>query len=161
MEWSQNLISIISTLIVIMTALGTVFGMFFVQNRKINNEIKFEQKRTQWSERKEKEQQEFKIYNKFLENNSVSGVIKYVGPSREHYKFDVRKYREQMRPILFEEFHVIDKEIVGIVMKIEDCLAECGWYEEIDEHNSECLVNWYSDVIKLIKKKYMDKHNDY
>ncbi|WP_052759394.1 hypothetical protein [Paenibacillus sp. DMB20] len=64
-------------------------------------------------------------------------------------EFDFNNYHEKVRPLLFEEYHLLDQDIKDIVREIDGIIAFCNFYEEVQKEHNEKLMKLY---FKLIEK---------
>ncbi|RAW19318.1 hypothetical protein DC345_00610 [Paenibacillus taichungensis] len=152
-QWLGNAITALAT---ISASALTFYGAYMIsKNNQKNDNSKF-QKQIEWEREKlEKEinRKEYidklKIYNKVLK---VDGEVMIVTSYPE--EFDFNNYHEKVRPLLFEEYHLLDQDIKVIVREIDGIIALCNFYEEVQKEHNEKLMKLYFKLLEKIDNHY-------
>ncbi|WP_017470611.1 hypothetical protein [Amphibacillus jilinensis] len=89
-----------------------------------------------------------KIYTEIIRLDGELALIEHHGNLRE---FNLNTYLEEMRPKLFNNYHLIHSDVASLIRSIDRKVEECDYYEEIDENNHEFLVDDYLKILTSIE----------
>ncbi|WP_152976433.1 hypothetical protein [Alkalihalophilus marmarensis] len=116
-----------------------------------------------WEERKEykiKEENKLAAYNKILLLNREHPVIDHDIQHGSPILFDVDNYEKYMRPILYDNYHFIDQDVLNCLENIEGSLKIYEYNQEITGEEHFDLCSGFNELLKRVKdhiKLYRDK----
>ncbi|WP_268627530.1 hypothetical protein [Paenibacillus alvei] len=157
-HWIGNAITAIST---ISASALTFLGTYFMSKNNNKRELDKLHKNIEWErekieleiERKER-LDKLKIYNKILKTDGET-IIQTSYPVEFHFK----NYKEKIRPLLYEEFHLLDQNIKDIVRDIDSTISLCDFLGEVQKEEDK-ILELYNDLIKNINNHYTDIYNE-
>lgn len=139
-----------SALIATFSSLTGVFlGSFFTwisQKKSFDRQIEWEQKKKEF----ERQEELTNAYNSILKTHGEKEVIDY-NQGRKH-ELQVRVYTEEIRPLLYEKFHLLHPEIASSVKSIDEKLLKWSVLEEAEEGEEEYVAGLYLSIIHNINK---------
>ncbi|RRJ66065.1 hypothetical protein EHV15_26480 [Paenibacillus oralis] len=152
-QWIGNAITAIATLSASALAF---FGTYIINKNNLNNERTKFQKQIDWEREKlnldiqrNDQLNKLRVYNKVLK---VDGEVTII--TSYPVEFELRMYLEKVRPILFEEYHLLDRDIKDIVREIDSVINLCNFIEDVQIEQNEKLVNLYNKLINNIDIHY-------
>lgn len=158
-QWIGNAITAIATLSASALAF---FGAYKINKNNLKNESTKFQKQIDWE--REKLQIDFqrndyinklKVYNRVLKiDGEVTIITSYP------VEFEFKNYQGKVRPLLFEEYHLLDQDIKDIVREIDNVTVLCNFIGEVQREHNEKLVNLYNKLINNIDNHYRTKDDD-
>ncbi|MFV5912483.1 hypothetical protein [Bacillus cereus] len=141
----------------IVTGTITLIAVLLTQkgNKKVQKDLlEIQMERDEMKERRKELIETLEVYNKILKvdgENTV--VIDEEGKLRE---FDFNIYQKEVRPILYERYHLLHDEVAMIVMLIDEDIKRCKLFGEIEDSDNYGLCKGYDDLIKNIRKNIHD-----
>ncbi|WP_064467896.1 hypothetical protein [Lederbergia galactosidilytica] len=88
------------------------------------------------------------IYNRVLERNGSKMMGVPIGGFR--LEFNIEFYTREIRPILYEKYHLLHRDVADGVLEIDKFIEKCKLEEEIDSKSQEYLVSSYYKLIDNI-----------
>ncbi|MNO65009.1 hypothetical protein D3C76_557480 [compost metagenome] len=157
-QWIAPFITALST---ISASTIAFYSAYKINSKNLKNEILKFEKQIQWEQEKlemniirEERLNKLKIYNKVLKLDGEVTVL-----SSYPIEFNIKSYEDNIRPILFEEYHIIDQDIKDITKKIDRIIKTCNMIEEIQGEHNEELVNNYVKLLNKIDNHYRRKED--
>ncbi|TDT83149.1 hypothetical protein DEU41_0590 [Bacillus sp. AG1163] len=141
----------------IATGMATLTAVWLTQrgNKKIQKDLLEQQLiRDEIKEKRNELKETLEIYNQVLKlNGEFTMVIQVGGPVIE---FNLDTYQKEIRPIIYEKYHLLHDDVAKIVSQIDDLIKMCEFYEEVtrDDHRDFCEK--YSKLISNIMKNIYD-----
>lgn len=127
---------------------GVLLGSIFTWRTQKN----YFDKQIEWDQKKreiDKLEELTMVYNRLLKVDGEKEVIDY-NQGRE-LEFKTVIYVKEIRPILFEKFHLLHSEIADIAKEIDDVLVKWTVIEEEGyEGESEDIARLYLEMIDKI-----------
>lgn len=120
----------------------------------------FQKEDEQALEEKRTKDQKFEMYNRILMKTGDSLVVtagSTVLYGGRGLAFDFNLYSENIRPLLFERLHVIDKDVRELIQKIDKDIARVAFHEEATDEEEDSIASSYNRMITLIEDKYMSQ----
>lgn len=136
---------------------GTLIGAFlgYIFTRKTQNDS-FD-KQLAWEQEKreiDKLEELTMIYNRILKVDGEKEVIDYNRGNKIELQTEI--YIGEIRPILFEKFHLLHSDVASIVKEIDEVLVKWSVLEEEGyDGESEYIAGRYLDMINKINS-YVD-----
>lgn len=136
---------------------GTVLGGFLTQRTQkslLNKQLEREEFKEKTVEKKET----LEIYNRILKIDGEHLLIVNVG--KPNLEFDLNVYKEKIRPVIYEKYHLLNKDIASIVAGMDEVIKMCNYYNEITDKDHDSLNRYYLDLIKKIKDQIVKFRNN-
>lgn len=126
---------------------GTIIGSYV--SRRNQKDIFMEQQKTEIRQRKqERYYKKIKIYNKFLEVDGLNAVAGTV----ENQVFRYKIYREEIRPVFYEDLSCLDSDIIDLIMEIDKELNFRYFIgEEPTFSENQKISDTYYEMFKAIR----------
>lgn len=146
----NDIFNFLTILITAVSGIGGAFiGAYFTRKSQLDLLIREENK-----EKRQVQKEALEIYNRVLKVDGESIVtIPVGGPIVE---FDLKIYQDEIRPILFEKYHLIHDDVAKIVSEIDAIVQQCNFNEEITKEDHDDLCHKYYSLIDNIKKHIYD-----
>ena len=152
MSWIPSVITLLGTL---SGAIIGIVGAIITQNKSFKRQIELERNKLEWNELQNNKNLKFEVYNELLEKNGVSQVIELDrNKPMDIYQFKVGNYQTCIRSILFKKFHVLDSDIQEKVLRIDEEIKRCEWYEDIDEDDNKGFLDLYNAILRRVNEEY-------
>lgn len=154
----EEVLKIVDSLIPVVAALGGAFvgGYFTRKNQKelYDRQIDIEKKK----EEKEAIKETLLVYNKILKVDGEQMVIIHIGGP--NYEFEIDIYREKVRPILYERYHILHSNVAKLVRSIDMLIQKSARNEEVEDEDNALLMRNYSKMINHIIEHIYEFRSD-
>ncbi|TQK74060.1 hypothetical protein FB479_102700 [Brevibacillus sp. AG162] len=154
-----TLITVIGTLSG--TLIGTL-GTWIINDQKNKNDNKQAEQRRRWeledkerAESYEKEQNKFLAYNKILKSASEHMIVT-TGNYINLRDFKIKIYMDNVRPLIYENLHILDKEVVSRVRKIDTEIDKMNYLVDSEPEWIDYCAQLYDEMLEMIEHKYLD-----
>lgn len=141
----------------IVTGTITLIAVLLTQrgNKKVQKDLlELQMKRDEMKERRNEIKETLEVYNKILKVDGENTlVIEEEGKIEE---FDLNVYQNEVRPILFEKYHLLHDEVAKIVAYIDLDIKRCRLFGEVEESDHYGLCKDYNNLIRNIRKNIHD-----
>lgn len=137
----------------ITTATATLGAVYLTQiwNRKTQKDLLKQQIiRDEIKEKRNELKETLEVYNQVLKMDGENTLIIPVGGPI--FEFDLNIYQKEIRPILYEKYHLLHDEIARNVSEIDLAIKKCTYYEEVERDDHEYFCRKYSNLIRDIKQ---------
>lgn len=143
-EFIPNIITGVCTLI------GALGGVYWTQK---GNKNMLEQQiiRDEIKEKRNELKETLEVYNKILKIHGENSVVIDVADEPEEFDFNV--YQKEVRPVLYEKYHLLHDEVAEAVANIDLTIKTCNFFEEVQLIDHVSLCNDYNMLIRNIKQK--------
>lgn len=142
MDWG-SLLTVASTLI------GVLLGGFTTnrgQNKILQTQISWEREKTY----KEQHDSRLKAYSKVLE---IDGKETFISePHGLTLEFDFIGYQEKVRPVFYEEFYFLHKDVTELIREIDDIIQQIQFDEDMTSEQETLVCKLYRRLIKMIEE---------
>ncbi|MGG0412965.1 hypothetical protein [Peribacillus simplex] len=138
--------------------IGVVIGgliTFFIQRSTIKKQQQWDREKLRIDNFYKSEAEKFKTYNKILEIDATRLIHHHYDSIDGGNKLDKKNYDTYVRPLLFEVFHLLDREVAAEVNKIED-IFEREYVKGTEPSDKKNLSDSYIKIIKLIKQQFKE-----
>ncbi|WP_340031141.1 hypothetical protein NSQ20_25540 [Paenibacillus sp. FSL K6-1122] len=147
-----------SAWIAVVSALGastlTFIGSLVTNIQKSRSDAKKDKENREWSledaertEKKNKLESEFNIYNEFLR---AVGELHYVREDQVgYYLFDLEQYRINVRPILFVKLHLLPYGIIEKIRGLDVASQKEELYESPEDWRDDLSIMFNTLVIEI------------
>ncbi|GAA0343763.1 hypothetical protein GCM10008931_38780 [Oceanobacillus oncorhynchi subsp. oncorhynchi] len=125
-------------------ALGGAFIGAYFTNKNQKYSLERQKEIDDTKEKREKLEERYSIYNIFLKVDGENYLVTHSGGP--YNEFGVEDYQEEIRPILYSKFHLLHQDVADIVLRIDNKIAECSYYEEITKDQYNYLCDMYFDL---------------
>jgi len=153
-QWIDTLITAVATL----TGSTLAFmSAIWINQKNMNNERLKQKEEISWEKdklasdhKRLTDYSKLKVYNIVLKNDGEFLIIDY--PS----EFNIENYKEHIRPLLYEEFHLIDVQVRKIVREMDRLILvteEIG-FSELEDNQK--LKDLYNKLIDEIERSYLN-----
>lgn len=142
---------------VLPSVLGVMVGgliTFSIQFYMSNRQRKWDEEKMKRDNHNKMEAQKFAAFSKILHLDAKYNILDW--DIHHGFQFQTRKYLEQIRPLLYEIYHLLDESIISEIESIEGIHGRQRAYEEAEEGDNELLVKYYQEILKIIKKQCED-----
>ncbi len=131
-----------------LTVVSTLAAVWLTQrgNRKT---LKQQIIRDEKKEKREELKETLEVYNKILKINGENAVVTDVADKLE--EFDINIYKKEVRPILYEKYHLLHDEVAMIVMLIDEDIKRCTFWGEFERIDHVGLCERYNDLIRKVR----------
>ncbi|PFF63976.1 hypothetical protein [Bacillus cereus] len=146
-EFIPNIITGVCTLI------GALGGVYWTQKGN-KDSLKQQIIRDEMKEKRNELKEALEIYNRILKVSRERSVIIDNGGLPEEFNFNV--YQKEVRPILYEKYHLLHDEVAKIVTDIDSIIGYMyfGGGDDRTEHMN--LGNKYNKLIENIEQRIRD-----
>lgn len=144
----------------ILPLVGVVIGgliTYFVQTKAIRETHKFEREKIEEENIKKDKELKYQAYNQILLNDAIESINIY--DFHHGWELDYNKYAENIRPVLFKVFHLLDGKVADELLKIENTYAKIEALGEPEEGDKENLSESYNKIKEIIRHTYKDEFN--
>lgn len=130
---------------------------FDQEQSKMDKQFNYELEKQERQFAREQLLKKMDVYNKILRAIEESQVVEWPRHHLEEPHFNHRVYEEKIKPLLYESFHLLNKQVAEAVIRIDDMLGKWNYFEEADEGDPEQI----SEDYHLIKKIIVDELEDF
>ncbi|MGP4060025.1 hypothetical protein [Halobacillus sp. H74] len=142
------------------TLLGGISGGWitsYVNGKAQKDKLSIEFSREREKEKQLKEEEKMEIYNSVLKVDGEHIMVTHIGG---HFtELDTKIYKREIRPILYQKLHLINKDVANTLWAIDNKLAECEFNEDIEPEDDSYLSNEYWTLIENIRE-HIDDYRD-
>ncbi|PHA89467.1 hypothetical protein [Bacillus toyonensis] len=139
----------------IATGIVTLTGVWLTQkgNKKVQKDLlELQIKREEMKEKRNDLKETLEIYNRILKVNGERTVIIDRGTYGALDEFDFKLYEKEVRPILYEKYHLLHDEVAMQVNGIDEIIRKCQFFEEVERIDHVQCCEKYSRIIRTIKQ---------
>ncbi|MCU5028572.1 hypothetical protein BK720_20020 [Bacillus thuringiensis serovar brasilensis] len=139
----------------IVTGTITLIAVLLTQrgNKKVQKDLlELQIKREEMKEKRNDLKETLEIYNRILKINGESTVIIERGSGGAPDEFDFKVYQNEVRPILYEKYHLLHDEVAMQVNGIDGIIRKCQFFEEVERIDHVECCEKYSRIIRTIKQ---------
>ncbi|MGH0685828.1 hypothetical protein [Bacillus mycoides] len=139
----------------IATGIVTLTAVWLTQkgNKKVQKDLlELQIKREEMKEKRNDLKETLEIYNRILKVNGESTVIIDHGNGGALDEFDFNIYQKEVRPILYEKYHLLHDEVAMQVNGIDEIIRKCQFFEEVERIDHVQSCEKYSRIIRTIKQ---------
>ncbi|HDR8159554.1 TPA: hypothetical protein QC072_002383 [Bacillus cereus] len=136
----------------ITTAVATLGAVYLTQiwNRKTQKDLLEQQMiRDERKEKRNEQKEILEIYNRVLKADGE--YILHIDLGGPLLKFNTKAYTVNIRPVIYEKYHLLDPEIRSIVTEMDECIKLCTHYDEFNDKDHLLLNNNYDRLIKKMR----------
>ncbi|KEO81292.1 hypothetical protein [Tumebacillus flagellatus] len=151
---------------------GAVFGWLgslFTAMVNAKNQKALEERKRIWAvedkmkaEFEEKVSKRFRVYNEILRTDGENELITFETGLEHPEVFHIKQYRKTVRPVIYENFHVLCDDVRKIVRELDREIEGILFEESLSGGypvSSEKAVNLYVSLLKIVEGQY--KSNNY
>lgn len=145
-------------LILILPLLGVYIGGWISSNGQIKalkETHDFEREKIREANIKKDKERKFQAYNQVLLNDASESINIY--DFHNGWELDYNKYANNVRPVLFNVFHLLDKKVAEELLKIENTFTKIEALGEPEEGDKEELSKSYLNIKEMIRHTYKDE----
>ncbi|MFN6794183.1 hypothetical protein [Bacillus sp. TD11] len=131
---------------------GTLGGVLLTQkwSRQTQKDLLEQQMIRDESKEKRNELKEtLEVYNRVLKVNGE--YLFHINNGGPFLEFNADVYNKEIRPIIYEKYHLLDNDVALLVADIDDRIKKCVYYEEFTGEDNLYLNSEYDRLIKKIK----------
>ncbi|NGP46896.1 hypothetical protein G4V62_18890 [Bacillaceae bacterium SIJ1] len=126
-------------------------------NKRFEKQIDEQRELFKAERRYDREMERLKVFNQVLmidykEHHTVIHYQFHGAP-----KFKVESYQKNIRPIIFENLHLMSQEVTNEIFKIDEQLQRSSFHESLEVEEEESLVYHYKNMIEYIKEYITEK----
>ncbi|MFL0489359.1 hypothetical protein ACH0CQ_06835 [Bacillus sp. 179-I 2A5 NHS] len=145
----EKFIPVISALTTgVITAVSTLTAVLLTQRGNTKN-LKQQIIRDELKEKRNELKETLEVYNRVLKVNGE--YLFHINNGQPFLEFNADIYNKEIRPIIYEKYHLLDNDIALIVGEIDDRIKKCVYYEEFTGEDNLILNSSYDSLIKKIK----------
>ncbi len=141
-DWNLIFTNSIGLVGVVLGVIGTSIGQIILNNKQYNRENE--------KEIKQKQLDRITVYNEVLKLDGENQMQKNIGGG--YAELNLVAYRENIRPILYSKFHLLDESVVVKVREMDKIILEADFNEELDQDLGFKLMRLYYEIIIEIEK---------
>ncbi|EOO66481.1 phage protein [Bacillus cereus VD196] len=141
----------------ITTAVATLGAVYLTQlwSRKTQKDLSEQQViRDEKKEKRNELIETLEIYNKILKIHGENSVVIDVADKPEEFDFNV--YQKEVRPILYEKYHLLHEEIAERVALMDQIIKSCNFFQEVEREDHTELCSNYNRLIRIMRKNIYD-----
>lgn len=141
----------------ITTATATLGAVYLTQiwNRKTQKDLLKQQIiRDEIKEKRNELKETLEVYDKVLRVDGENTVVIDIDGRLEEFDFNV--YQKEVRPILYEKYHLLHDEVAKLVTYIDHDIKRCKFFGEFEDSDHYGLSQDYNNLIKNIRKNIHD-----
>lgn len=137
----------------ITTAVATLGAVYLTQlwSRKTQKDL-FEQQviRDETKEKRNELKETLEVYNKILKIHGENSVVIDVADKLEEFDFNV--YQKEVRPILYEKYHLLQEEVAERVALMDQVIKNCNFFQEVEREDHIELCGNYNRLIRIMRQ---------
>ncbi|PHB34493.1 hypothetical protein COE86_17640 [Bacillus toyonensis] len=137
----------------ITTAVATLGAVYLTQlwSRKTQKDL-FEQQviRDEKKEKRNELKETLEVYNKILKIHGENSVVIDVADKLEEFDFNV--YQKEVRPILYEKYHLLQEEVAERVALMDQVIKNCNFFQEVEREDHIELCGNYNRLIRIMRQ---------
>lgn len=137
----------------IATGIATLTAVWLTQkgNRKVQKDLlELQIKRDEMKEKRNDLKETLEIYNRILKIDGESIVIIDNGGAPEEFDFNV--YQKEVRPILYEKYHLLHEEVAERVALMDQVIKNCNFFQEVEREDHMELCGNYNRLIRIMRR---------
>ncbi|MGE8013238.1 hypothetical protein [Bacillus mycoides] len=141
----------------IFTGIITLMAVLLTQrgNKKVQKDLlELQIRRDEMKEKRNELKETLEIYNRILKVNGESNVIIDNGGAPEEFNFNV--YQKEVRPILYEKYHLLHDEVAKIVTDMDSVIGYIYFSGGDNRAERMNLSDKYNKLIENIEQKIRD-----
>lgn len=136
----------------VLTVISTLAAVWLTQkgNRTTQKNLLEQQIiRDEIKEKRNELKETLEVYNKILKVDGENTVIINEDGKLEEFDFDI--YQKEVRPILYEKYHLLHDEVAERVALMDQVIKSCNFFQEVErEDHMELCVN-YNRLIRIMR----------
>jgi hypothetical protein len=131
----------------IITAIVTLSGVYFGSRLNLNSQLRIEERRQQQA----RQDQRYRAFNLILKANGEAQTYRFLpGLPSDPECFDFLEYEKKVRPHCFENYHLLDREMIDEINELDRIMKEVRDLRELGEHFVGSTLN--SQAFKVYEK---------
>ncbi|WAA10833.1 hypothetical protein [Fervidibacillus albus] len=128
---------------------GALIGGYFTRKAQ-HDLLDIEIAKEENKEKRRRETEVLTLYNKILKiDGEEMLVVHLAGPGNE---FEIDIFVKKIRPLIYEKFHIVHKDIADLVRQIDEIIAACNYYEDFTLEDHQNLVRIYFKIISHVQR---------
>ncbi|WP_255299081.1 hypothetical protein [Bacillus wiedmannii] len=138
----------------VLTVFGTLAAVWLTQ-RGSRKTLEQQIIRDELKEKRNELKETLEVYNQVIMISGENAVIDY--DNNGFSKLDLEVYRQKIRPILYEKYHLLHGEIAKIVTDMDSIIGYLMYFGGGDDRTEHMnLSNKYNKLIENIEQKIHD-----
>jgi hypothetical protein len=154
----KDILAFLNALLPVLSGIGGAFiGGYFTRKSQqdlLNKEIAREENK----EKRKEARETLQLYNQILKIDGEEALVIHIGGPLD--EFNIKIYQEKIRPIIYEKFHLIHKDVAAIIREIDHIIAKCNYMEEITDDDHILLSSYYSKLMIEIQSHIESYRNE-
>jgi len=102
--------------------------------------------------------EKLEMYNEILKIEGYYVLEKMNGRFGLDFEFDI--YKDNVRPVIFSKYHLLNKEMSNKIKEIDKCLASLIQFDDISKYDNDRALNEFYEFIRLIEKEIDNFRNE-
>ncbi|MEM5633387.1 hypothetical protein COJ11_14690 [Bacillus cereus] len=137
----------------ITTAVATLGAVYLTQlwSRKTQKDLLEQQViRDEKKEKRDELKETLEVYNKILKIHGENSVVIDVADRLAEFDFNV--YQKEVRPILYEKYHLLHEEVAERVALMDQVIKNCNFFKEVEREDHIELCGNYNRLIRIMRQ---------
>lgn len=137
----------------ITTAVATLGAVYLTQlwSRKTQKDLLEQQViRDEKKEKRDELKETLEVYNKILKIHGENSVVIDVADRLAEFDFNV--YQKEIRPILYEKYHLLHEEVAERVALMDQVIKNCNFFKEVEREDHIELCGNYNRLIRIMRQ---------
>lgn len=136
----------------VLTVISTLAAVWLTQkgNRTTQKNLLEQQIiRDEIKEKRNELKETLEVYNKILKVDGENTVVINEDGKLEEFDFDI--YQKEVRPILYEKYHLLHDEVAERVALMDQVIKSCNFFQEVERGDHMELCGNYNKLIRIIR----------
>ncbi|KAB2396053.1 hypothetical protein [Bacillus cereus] len=136
----------------VLTVISTLAAVWLTQkgNRTTQKNLLEQQIiRDEIKEKRNELKETLEVYNKILKVDGENTVVINEDGKLEEFDFDI--YQKEVRPILYEKYHLLHDEVAERVALMDQVIKSCNFFQEVEREDHMELCGNYNKLIRIMR----------
>lgn len=136
----------------VLTVISTLAAVWLTQkgNRTTQKNLLEQQIiRDEIKEKRNELKETLEVYNKILKVDGENTVVINEDGKLEEFDFDI--YQKEVRPILYEKYHLLHDEVAERVALMDQVIKSCNFFQEVESEDHMELCGNYNKLIRIMR----------
>lgn len=156
----KDILAFLNALLPVLSGLGGAYIGGYFTRKSQHDLLTIEIAREESKEKRKEAIETLLIYNQIIKIDGEDLLVTFVGGSQ--VEFEINIYQDKIRPMIYEKFHLIHKDVADVIKQIDDTIQFCNFHEEITYEEHRGLADDYNKLIRIIQnhiENYRNQNN--
>jgi hypothetical protein len=150
----KELINFLNVTLPVITGLGGAFIAGYFTRKGQKEVLRIEIQRERIKEKQRETIETLEIYSRILRIDGEKLLITFGGGGA--VEFDIEGYQQNIRPIIYEKFYLIEQGIADQVRSLDNNIEKCNFQEEASDEDHKEFANLYWSIINKVEMELLE-----